>query len=324
MARVTTVPDLARLDAISYAKRDWQAVITLDRPKALNSLNLAAFEEIQLALRDAERDDAVGVVVITGAGERAFCTGADLHEHWELCQRPRDYVPWIREFIAMQTAIVRCSKPTIARLNGMVLGGGNELNLACDLAIAADDVVIRQAGPLVGSAPGIGVTQWLPLVIGDRRAREMAFLCQDVDAAKALEWGLVNQVVPRVELDAAVDALAARLVNTFPESLRFTKALLNQGKEAAWAASAVFAGEWLALHSGSVETHTGMRAFLEKRPVDRFAQDRMALRERAVRDDAPEFPHGAPVRSCPECGSTALPAGHAFCGVCGQKLPAEA
>lgn len=304
---------------IQYAKRDWQATITLDRPKALNSLNLAAFEQVQLALRDAERDDTVAAVVITGAGDRAFCTGADLHEHWRLCNRPREYVGWVREFIAMQTAIMRFSKPTIARLNGMVLGGGNELNLACDLAIAADDVVIRQAGPMVGSAPGIGVTQWLPLVIGDRRAREMAFLCEDVTAAQALEWGLVNQVVPRGELDTAVDALVAKLADKFPESLRFTKTLLNSGKEAAWAASAGFAGEWLAIHSGSVETHTGMTAFLNKRPVDR-----LSLRSRAVADQSPEFAHGAPVAECHNCGTRSLPSALRYCGNCAAELSGAA
>lgn len=300
---------------LRYRRDGWVATITIDRPRALNSLTLRIFEEMQAALRRAERDDRVAVVVITGAGDTAFCAGADLKEHWRLCVRPREYVGWVREFIAMQTAIMRFSKPTIARINGLALGAGNELNSACDLAVMADDAVIRQAGPMVGSSPGIGVTQWVPLIIGDRRAREMAFLCEDVDADRALRWGLVNEVVPRDRLDAAVASLAARLTDKFPEALRITKTLLNAGKEAAWANNATLAGEWLALHSGSVETHTGMRAFLDKR-----SPDRLALRTRAVRDESPEFPHGVPIRRCEVCGTDTLPEHFEFCGRCGAAL----
>ncbi|GAB2648247.1 enoyl-CoA hydratase-related protein [Saccharopolyspora gloriosae] len=318
MARVPQQDRPAEASTITYTRREGQAIIAIDRPKALNSLNFLAFQEIQDALRVAERDDSVAVIVITGTGSKAFCAGADLHEHWELCQRPRDYVPWVREFIAMQTAIVRCGKPTIARLNGLVVGAGNELALACDLAIAGDDVVIREVGPLVGSVSGIGVTQWLPLMIGDRRAREVVLLSEDLPAATAHDWGLINKVVPAAELDSAVDAAARRLTDTFPESLRFTRALVNQAKEAAWASSAALAGEWLAIHSGSVETRRGMGSFIEKRPVDHAE-----LRERAARDESPEFPHGPPVGSCPSCGTADLPATFRWCGACGAELAAS-
>ncbi|MFR9727755.1 enoyl-CoA hydratase/isomerase family protein [Saccharopolyspora sp. MS10] len=318
MARVPLQDRPAEASTITYSRRADQAIIAIDRPHALNSLNFLAFQEIQDALRVAERDDSVAVIVITGTGSKAFCTGADLHEHWELCQRPRDYVPWVREFIAMQTAVVRCGKPTIARLNGLVVGAGNELSLACDLAIASEDVVIREVGPLVGSVSGIGVTQWLPLMIGDRRAREVVMLSEDLPAATAHDWGMVNKVVPGAELDSAVDAVARRLTDTFPESLRFTRALVNQAKEAAWASSAALAGEWLAIHSGSVETHRGMGSFIKKRPVDHAE-----LRERAVSDDSPEFPHGPPVGSCASCGAADLPATFTWCGACGAELAAS-
>lgn len=308
-------PTTPEFETIHYAKKGAQATITIDRPRALNSLNMRAFEEVQDAVRDAERDDAIAALVLTGTGDRAFCTGVDLHEHWELCQRPRDYAKWVQEFIAMQTRILRCGKPTIAQLNGVVLGGGNELNLACDLAIAADHVSIRQAGPTMGSVPAIGVTQWLPLVVGDRRAREIVFFCEDVPAEQALDWGLVNRVVPAAELDDAVADAVGKLTNKFPECIRYSKVQLNHLKEATWAATGPHGGDWLAIHSGSVETYEGMRAFQEKRPADAAAQ-----RERAAADASPEFVNGPPVRECESCGADDIPLLHSFCGRCGGRL----
>lgn len=315
MARIGRHNGRSKFTAIRFDRRDWVATITIDRPETLNSFCLAVFTEIQEALREVAHDDSVAVVVITGTGERAFCSGADLNEHWELCQRPRDYFMWIHEFINMQTAIMRCGKPTVARLNGLVLGGGNELNLACDLAVAAEDVVIRQAEPVRGSVSGIGVTQWLALTIGDRRAREAVLLCDDISAQQAREWGLVNQVVPRADLDAAVEELAGKLLHKFPESLRYAKTQLNYWKEVPWATTVTHAAEWLTLHSGSQETYEGMRSFFAKREPDH-----LSLRLRAVQDRSPEFADGPPVMTCLACGADDLPQAHRFCGRCGAAL----
>jgi enoyl-CoA hydratase/carnithine racemase len=306
--------DVGPYTDIDYAVDDGVCRITITRERTLNSLCLNAFREIRAAVNAAGANDSVGVIVITGAGEKAFCSGADVAEHLELCQRPRDYVTWVREFVDMQTTIVRAPVPTIARLNGIVLAAGNELNLACDLAVAADHVTIQQAGPARGSIPGIGVTQWLPLAVGDRRAREVVFLCEPVPATTALDWGLVNQVVPAPELDDAVRALADKLLAKFPESLRYAKVALNQGKEEAWA-SVPHVGEWLALHAGSVEAHEGMTAFRQKRPVRHDE-----LRRRAAADTSPEFWWGPPTRDCPNCAAAALPANHRFCGNCGEAI----
>jgi enoyl-CoA hydratase/carnithine racemase len=140
-------------------------------------------------MRQASTDDRVGVVVLTGTGERAFSTGADLDEQAAFLERPNDYWAWMGHFIDAIDAIRICPKPVVARLNGMTVGGGNELNLACDLAVAADDVVLRHVGPSRGSVPAGGATQWLPLLIGDRRAREVLLLNQPISAQQALEWG---------------------------------------------------------------------------------------------------------------------------------------
>src|SRR3990172_2460350 len=253
---------------ILYEKRLPTARVTINRAQVLNALNFATLREMGRAFEDASWDDAVAVVVLTGAGDRAFSTGADLEEQEQFLRRPRDYWKWMGAFIEAQERLRNIGKPTIARLNGMVVGGGNEFNMACDLAVAADDIVIRQVGTARGSVPAAGATQWLPLVIGDRRAREVLFLCEEIPARTALTWGLVNQVVPRAELDDAVDALAAKLHDKLPEVTRYTKQQLNFWRDLSWHLTIGHARDWLTLHAGSPEAQEGVEAFREKRPVD--------------------------------------------------------
>jgi enoyl-CoA hydratase/carnithine racemase len=322
------------------------ATITLDRPRAHNAYSSRSLEELATAFRDAARDDRVAAVVFTGSGTRAFCTGGDVKEYQrDYVARPRDYWHYMGLFRAYIESILRCPKPVIARLNGMAVGGGNESQLACDFTVMAGHAWLGQVGTGVGSVACGGSTQWLPLVVGDRRAREMLYLNERVPAAKALDWGLVNEVVPSVRrgeewlaaptpeevehaqrgerglaidlgpLDRAVEALARRLYEKFPECLRYTKAQANFWKELAWSQTIAHGQEWLALHYGSREPWEGMTAFVEKRPVD-FA----GLRERWAEDRSPESVWGAPVGECPSCGAKGLPAEFAHCGRCGAAL----
>jgi enoyl-CoA hydratase/carnithine racemase len=254
---------------ILYTKGAWRATITLNRPEALNSIDLATLHEIGEALQDAAWDDNVAVVVITGAGEKAFCTGADIKE-WnaEFLPSPNDFYKWMGVFIETFERLRNLGKPTIARLNGMVVGGGNELQMSCDLAVAADDIVIRHAGTSRGSVAAAGATQWLPLIVGDRRAREILLLNEEITAAQALSWGLVNRVVPRSRLDAEVDSLVERLVDKLPESTRYTKQQLNFWRDFSWALTIGHLRDWLTVHTGSAEVREGLSAFMEKRPID--------------------------------------------------------
>ncbi len=190
-------PDEFHFNSICYEKSDQRAVITFNRPEVLNAVNHEVLQELQLALKDASWDDQVAVLILTGAGERAFCSGADLEEQKLFLERPHDYWKWMGEFIECHERLRNIGKPTIARLNGIVVGGGNEFNMSCDLAVAADDIYIRQVGTSHGSVALAGATQFLPLIVGDRRAREILFLNEEIPAQKALEWGLVNWVVPR-------------------------------------------------------------------------------------------------------------------------------
>ena len=303
------------LTHVRYDKQGFKVTITIHRPDKHNALNYVTLRDLALACENASWDDEVAVVVITGAGERAFCTGADLSE-WEdsLVRRPNDYWKWFGAFEDMHNRLRNIGKPTIARLNGIVVGGGNEINIACDLAIAADDITLRQIGASRGSVAAGGATQWLPIIIGDRRAREMLWLNEPIPADKALEWGLVNEVVPRASLDAAVDAMAAKLHDKLPECMRYTKAQTNFWRELSSALTVPHARDWLTVHTPAYETYEGVRAFREKRLPD-YAEIR---RRTAIGEGAQLW--GPEVQTCDACGTEGLPSRFTHCGVCGQPL----
>lgn len=244
------------------------ATVRIDRPEVFNALNRPTLEALRDSLRRASADHSVGAVVLTGTGDRAFSTGADLDEQQAFLERPNDYWDWMGRFIDAIEAIKDCAKPVVARLNGMTVGGGNELNIACDLAVAADDVVFRHVGPSRGSLPAGGATQWMPLLVGDRRAREVLLLNRPISAQQALEWGWVNRVVPRAELDAAVADYCDELLSKMPEIVRATRVQLNLWKNLSWGMSIQMAREWLTVHAASAEVAEGLASFHEKRHVD--------------------------------------------------------
>ncbi len=275
--------------AIRYEKSDYRATITINRPEVLNAINHTVLEEMGVALKDASWDDTVAVLVLTGAGDRAFCTGADLKEQKSFLERPRDYWKWMGEFIEVHERLRNLGKPTIARLNGIVVGGGNEFNMSCDLAVAVDDIYIRQVGTSHGSVALAGATQFLPLIVGDRRAREILLLNEEIPASKALDWGLVNYVVPRGELDQAVQELVDKLIQKFPEKTRYTKQQLNFWRDLSWHQTIGHGREWLAIHNTSPETWEGVNAFDQKREPDYDS-----IREQWAKDGAPEWLAGEP------------------------------
>lgn len=277
-------PGEFHFEFIQYQKSDFRATITINRPQVLNAINAGVLEEMNKALKDASWDDRVAVVVLTGAGDKAFCSGADLDEQAEFLQRPRDYWKWMGEFIECHERLRDIGKPTLARLNGIVVGGGNELNLSCDLAVAADDIYIRQVGTSHGSVALAGATQFLPLIVGDRRAREILFLNEEIPAMKAMEWGLINWVVPRARLDEKVDEIVQKLIAKFPEKTRYTKQQLNFWRDLSWNLTVGHGRDWLAIHNTSPETWEGVTSFAEKRKPD-YAE----IRRRWAADEAPEW-----------------------------------
>ena len=282
------------------------ATVTIDRPDVLNALDFPTMRELSHAFEQASWDDSVAVVVVTGAGERAFCTGADLDEQARMGSTSGQYWRWMGAFIEMHDRLRQIGKPTIARINGICVGGGNELQMACDLSVLVDDGYIRHVGPEHGSVPDGGATQWLPLMVGDRRAREIVMLCERIPPAKALEWGLVNRVAPRAELDATVAGLAENLARKLPETIRYTKTQLNWWRDLVWSQTVQHARDWLAIHSTADETLEAVDAFHEKRKP-RFAELRRQQAGEGV--------------TCPACGETGLSATAKFCAECGSALP---
>ncbi len=274
-------PKELRFQNILYAKQNWVATITINRPEVHNCLNLDTLRDLKAAFQDASWDDRVAVVVLTGAGTKAFCTGADIKE-WnaDFMDRPHDFYKWMGVFIETFERLRNIGKPTIARLNGMVVGGGNELQMSCDLAIAADDIFIKHVGAERGSVAAAGAAQWLPLTVGDRRAREILFLCDKIPATKALEWGLVNEVVPRNDLDAAVQTMVDKLLNKLPECTRYTKQQLNFWRDLSWSMTIGHLRDWLTVHTSAPEILEGIRAFQEKRPIDYEGIRKRILEER--------------------------------------------
>ena len=308
-------PESFEFKDIIYEKKDWIAKVTINRPEVYNTYRTETLKEMSAAFEDATNDDSTAVLVLTGAGDKAFCTGGDVAEYADsFTSVPRDFVKWGKLFNRVNEQLRHIGKPTIARVNGMAVGGGNEFQISCDLAIAADHAQFFQVGTSVGSVAAISCW-FLPLMIGDRRAREMLFLNKRIDAKTALEWGLVNEVVPKEKLDDAVNEMAQQLVHKFSDCLRYTIQQVNYFKDQVSSALGGGAGDWLALHFTSPETHEGMTSFVEKRKPDY-----LKLRKLAAEGKSSEYLWGPPLRECSDCGAKGIPREFKYCGVCGKKL----
>ena len=226
-ARPVPVTTTTRTSSSHDASSQARATIRLNRPEVLNAFDFRMLREIARACEDASWDDDIRVVVVTGTG-RAFCVGADLKSWGEtLVGDQSAYWKWFGAFKDMHDRLREIGKPTLARIQGIAVGGGNELQMACDLAVMVDHAFIRHVGLEHGSVPAGGATQWLPIMVGDRRAREIIMMCENVPAAKAAEWGLVNWVVPEAELDTKVDEVVEKLARKLPASTRYAKQHLN-------------------------------------------------------------------------------------------------
>jgi enoyl-CoA hydratase/carnithine racemase len=257
-------PDELGFESIVYGKTPPRATITLNRPDVLNAFDFRMLRELARACEDVSWDDEVRVLVLTGAG-RAFCVGADLRSWGEgLLGNSKEYWKWFGAFKRVHEALLEIGKPTIARVNGICVGGGNELQMACDLSVIVEDAYIRHVGLEHGSVPAGGATQWLTLMVGERRAREIILLCEEVPARTAAEWGLVNKAVPAGELDAVVDRWVESLARKLPETTRYAKAQLNVWRELAWHQTVTHARDWLAMSMLGEEAQGAVRQFLER------------------------------------------------------------
>ena len=259
------------LTDVRYEVEDGLAWITIDRPDRMNAFRARTVDELIACFKRAWSSSDVGVVCLTGAGDRAFCTGGDQKQRAET----GDYGPsesGLFEVEYLHRLIREIPKPVIAAVNGFAIGGGHVLHVLCDLTIAADTARFGQSGPRVGSFDAGFGTSYLARVLGEKRAREVWMLCRRYDAATAERWGLVNAVVPPGELRAEVRRWADEILALSPTALRFVKQSFNADTEhLAGVGQLAFSG--LGLFVESDEAAEGVRAFNEKRPAD-FARFR--------------------------------------------------
>jgi naphthoate synthase len=249
---------------ILYEKQDGVAWITINRPQARNAFRTRTVAELTEAFTDARWDRSIGVAVLTGAGDKAFCAGGDQKERgqggYSPAERPMDVE-------ALHNAIRHIPKPVIAMVNGFAIGGGHVLHVLCDLSIAAESAIFGQTGPRVGSVDAGHGTGFLARVVGEKKAREIWYLCRQYSAQDALAMGLVNKVVPLAQLRAETEVWCKELLEKSPTALALAKQSFNVDSELR-AGVAQFAGTALNLYYGTDEAMEGRNAFVEKRPVD--------------------------------------------------------
>jgi 2-ketocyclohexanecarboxyl-CoA hydrolase len=258
--------DLTNLTDVTYEVEQGLATITINRPRRLNSFRAQTIDELNMCLRAAWASGDVGVVCLTGAGDRAFCTGGDQKQR----QETGDYGPsrsGLFEIDTFQRGLRDIPKPVIAAVNGYAVGGGHVLHVLCDLSIASETAVFGQVGPKVGSFDAGFGTGYLARVIGEKRAREIWFMCRQYSARQALEWGLVNRVVPQAELMAEVRSWADEMLRLSPTSLKLLKQSFNTDTEH-FAALTQMAASSLAMFTDTTEAKEGINAFNEKRTPD--------------------------------------------------------
>ena len=246
---------------ILYDVADGVARITINREKVMNAFRGITCEELIHALNRAGWDDAIGVIVLAGAGDKAFCTGGDQSAHdGQYDGRGLIGLP-VEE---LQSLIRDVPKPVIARVQGYAIGGGNVLATLCDFTIASDKAQFGQVGPKVGSVdPGFG-TAYLARVVGEKKAREIWYLCRRYTAAEALAMGLVNAVVPHEQLDAEVARWCAEIMERSPTAISIAKRSFNADSENIRGIGSL-GMQALKLYYATDESKEGVRAFNEKR-----------------------------------------------------------
>lgn len=249
---------------ILYSEADGTATITINRPEKYNAFRASTIEELIHAVNRAGWNREIGVIVLCGAGEKAFCTGGDQSSH-EGGYGGRGTIGLLVD--DLHAAMRDVPKPLIAKVQGFAIGGGNVLCTICDFTIAADTAVFGQVGPKVGSVdPGFG-TAYLARLVGEKKAREMWYLCRRYTAAEALSMGLVNTVVPRAELDNEVERWCAEINAKSPTAIAIAKRSFNADTDHIKGIGSM-GFQALALYYDTDEAHEGVAAFNEKRAPD--------------------------------------------------------
>lgn len=249
-----------------FEKQDDVAIVTVNRPKALNALNAPTLRELEQVFTELAEDESVSVVILTGAGEKAFVAGADISFMQELTAIEA------RKFALLGQAafnkIENLPQPVIAAINGFALGGGCELAMACDIRLASENAKFGQPEVNLGVPPGFAGTQRLPRLVGKGRAKELLYTADMIDAQEAYRIGLVNKVFPAAELLDAAQKMARKIASKGQIAVRLTKSAVNQGLEMDAERGMAYEAEVFGLVFSTEDQKEGIKAFLEKRKAD--------------------------------------------------------
>jgi len=257
------MPDFQNL---RYETKNKIGYVTIDRPKVLNALSRAVMDELRRAFDAAKDDPEVRVVILTGAGEKAFVAGADISELAQ--QTPIAAKQYTHRGQAVLDAIENLGKPVIACINGFALGGGCELALACTMRLASENAKLGQPEVKLGLMPGYGGTQRLPRLVGKGVAQQLVLTGEMISAAEALRIGLVNEVVPASELIPRAEAIAAKIIANAPLAVRYAMEAVNHGLDMTLAEGLYLEATLFAVCCTTEDKNQGTRAFLEKRAAE--------------------------------------------------------
>ncbi|HMD30908.1 MAG TPA: enoyl-CoA hydratase-related protein [Candidatus Acidoferrales bacterium] len=248
-----------------YEVRDSIAWITFNRPKVMNALNHATLVELGAALRAAEGDDAVRVVILTGAGEKAFVAGADINELARMNPVSGQETALFGQGVVRQFETM--GKPSIVAINGFCLGGGCEMALACSIRVASKTARIGQPEVKLGLTPGYGGSQRLPRLVGKGHAHEMILTGEMISAEEALRIGLVNHVTEPGELLATCEAIAKKIIEKAPLAIKYSMEAIERGMEMPQEEGLYLEATLFGLCASTGDMREGTKAFLEKRPA---------------------------------------------------------
>lgn len=252
---------------IIYTKRQGIAKIVINRPERYNAFTVRTLHEMIDALEDAGVDKTVGVVVLTGAGDKAFCTGGDQHMRDKGGYEGEEGLDMIRSHTRVIYLIRSIPKPVIAAVNGYAIGGGHVLHVVCDISIASTSAKFGQTGPRVGSYDAGFGTAYLARVVGEKRAREIWYFCRQYSAKEAYHMGLVNKVVPPAQFEEEVENICQELLTKSPTALAVLKGSFNADTDGILGIHNI-AGYSLEQFYDSEESIEGRNAFVEKRAPD--------------------------------------------------------
>ncbi len=251
---------------ILYEKSEGIAKVTINRPEVRNAFRPTTLFDLADAFDDARDATGIGVIILTGAGDEAFCSGGDQKVRGDGGYLDSKGTPRLN-VLDLQIQMRRTPKPFIAMVAGYAIGGGHILHLVCDLTIAADNAVFGQTGPMVGSFDAGYGSALLARMVGDKRAREIWYLCRQYSAAEAYDMGMVNKVVPLADLETETGVWAKEILEKSPIAIRFIKAAINATADGA-AGQQQLAGDATMLFYMTEEGKEGRDAFNEKRPPD--------------------------------------------------------